>query len=206
MITVAHTDDHPLVRKGMAGMLATSSTIRLIAQWNNAVETRKGLADMLPQVLLLDVNLPDSQGSELCIELKQRYPSLLIICISALDQTVLVQSMLDAGASGYLSKMADTSEIETAIRYVLNGKIYVSEKIENRLNAHNDLGRSQRLTRREIEILTLIAAELNTHQIAERLFISDKTVESHRANLLIKLGAKNVVGLVREALKLGLIS
>ena len=206
MIRLALTDDHPMVRVGIAQMLSTIDEVQLVGQWSSAKETLAGLETAMPQILLLDINLPDSQGDRFCLELKNKYPALLIICISSMDQTILVQEMLRAGAVGFVSKNANAEELETALHVALEGKTYLSPKIEKRLLQFRDLGTSYRLTRREVDVLKLVAAELTTALIAEKLFISEKTVESHRASIYQKLGVKNLAGLIREAIQRGYIS
>lgn len=206
MIKIAITDDHELVRRGVADMIATIGGMTLSNGWANAADTLKGLELESPDILLLDINLPDMQGYELCRKLRILYPQLPVIALSTFDQSVVVHDMMNAGARGYLTKDATAEEIETAVKEVLLGRIYLPERIESRFKKQQEEGRSVRLTRREETILRLVAAELTTSEIAGKLFIAERTVETHRTNLYQKLGVKNVAGLVREAIRRGLVS
>jgi DNA-binding NarL/FixJ family response regulator len=206
MIKIAITDDHELVRRGVADMIATINGMTLSNGWPNAADTLKGLELERPDILLLDINLPDMQGYELCRKLRILYPQLPVIALSTFDQSVVVHDMMNAGSRGYLTKNASAEEIEAAVKEVLLGRIYLPERIESRFKKQQEEGRSVRLTRREETILRLVAAELTTTEIAEKLFIAERTVETHRTNLYQKLGVKNIAGLVREAIRRGLVS
>ncbi len=206
MIRVGITDDHEVVRRGIADMLALSTTLEVKGVWCNAYETLEGLRKVPVEVLLLDINLPDLQGDELCKRLVTEHTKLKIIGLSTFDQSVVVKDLIDAGALGYLTKDAGLADIEAAVQVVLEGGKYLTPNIAARFAKMDEESRSVRLTRREEDILKLISQELTTREIAEKLCVSEKTVESHRAHLLQKLGVRNIAGLVREAILRGFVS
>ncbi len=206
MIRVGITDDHEVVRRGIADMLALSTTLEVKGVWCNAYETLEGLRKVPVEVLLLDINLPDLQGDELCKRLVTEHTKLKIIGLSTFDQSVVVKDLIDAGAQGYLTKDAGLADIEAAVQVVLEGGKYLTPNIAARFAKMDEESRSMRLTRREEDILKLISQELTTREIAEKLCVSEKTVESHRAHLLQKLGVRNIAGLVREAILRGFVS
>lgn len=205
-IRVGITDDHEVIRKGIYEMTAISQVICITHNWPNASETMKGLQDAEIEVLLLDINLPDVQGDVLCAQIKARYPELIVIGLSTFDQSVVVRDFLDAGALGYLTKDASLGDLEEAVMAVVDGKQYLAPHISERFEKMKADARTIRLTRREEDILKHIAQEYTTREIADKLFLSEKTVETHRSHLYQKLGVKNLAGLVREAILRGYVS
>jgi DNA-binding NarL/FixJ family response regulator len=164
-----------------------------------------GLQDLSADVLLLDLHLPDTAGAELAASVLRLYPDMKIIILTGLESPHLIREMMDLGCMGYLLKLTtDSAMLAAAIGKVFNGGLYLEESIKDRL-----LGKiftpSNKLTTREKEILQLIADGLSNAQIASRLFLSMRTVENHRYNLLQKLEVKNAVGLIRAATTMGLI-
>ncbi|MCB0761195.1 MAG: response regulator transcription factor [Flavobacteriales bacterium] len=210
MIRVAITEDHPLIVSGIREILDHAEGMELVHAYPTAAASNDGLAAELPDVLLLDIHLPDGDGVDLCKEYKRLYPELRIIALTTYNQTMLVKNMMKNGASGYLLKNTSREELLEAISKVHQGEQYLQNEIKEALLSAS-LGESVRpsympkLTRREKEVLELIVEELTTAEIAERLFISPKTVESHRLNLIQKLGVRNSAGLVKEAITKDLI-
>lgn len=209
MIRVAVTDDHPLILNGIKDLLSDSNDITVTHTWENAALTKEGLANDLPDILLLDINLPDGDGIELCSEFKKSYPDLKIIALTTFNQAVMVRNMMKNGASGYLLKNTTKEEIVDAIQTVHKGEDYLQADVKEIL-LKESLGKPvqsyiPKLTRREKEVLALIVEEMTTAEIAEKLFISPKTVESHRLNLIQKLGVRNTAGMVKEAINKGLV-
>ncbi len=211
MIRVAVTDDHLLIINGIKDLLAKVANIKVVASYLNVAETREGLAASLPDILLLDINLPDGDGIHLCKEVTKQYPSLKVLALTTYNQNVLVKNMMRAGASGFLMKNTSHQELCEAIQTVFNGEQYLQSEIKEAL-LRDSLGQAAprtgfrpKLTRREKEILQLITDELTTQEIADRLFLSPKTVETHRLNLLQKLGVRNTAGLVKAAFHHGLL-
>lgn len=211
MIRVAATDDHTMVLRGIETMLKNSTEVTVIATYSNCKETLDGIKKDVPNVLLLDINLPDGSGIEFCKTLHKDYPDLHIIALTNFNETAFVKNIIRNGAKGYLLKNTDKQELETAIKKVYKGEQYLQKSIQQKL-LNESIGNATRkpfipkLTRREKEILTLIVGEFTTNEIAEKLFISIKTVETHRSHLIQKLEVRNTVGLVRIAIEKGLIS
>lgn len=197
MIRVFIVDDHPMVIEGMRTMLQQLPDIQVCGFAMNATSCLGYFVNQTADVVLLDINLPDENGIEVCRALLKKKPSLKIVALTNFDQLTYLQSMRDAGAKGYLLKNASQEELEKTIQLVYNGQEYWlgKESVKESLNDHNKL----LLTRRELEVLRLIAEGLTNHEIAEKLFVSDSTVDSHRKNLIVKLQVKNTAALVRAA-------
>jgi len=209
MTTIAITDDHELVMQGIESMLKNTD-IKVIGKYTHAETTLKELANVLPDILLLDINLPDINGIDLCKQLTKLYPELKIIALSSHDDTSFVKRILRNGAHGYLLKNTGKEELLEAFETVLSGGQYLQKNIQQKL-LNQSLGTKKRntlnpkLTRREKEVLAAICEEHTTQEIAEQLFVSPKTVETHRMNLISKLGARNSVGLVKIAMEMELL-
>ncbi|MCH2195049.1 response regulator transcription factor [Kordia sp.] len=211
MITkISITDDHVLVLQGIKSMLCNTKEIKIIATYKNAQETLDGLSKQLPDVLLLDINLPDINGIDLSKKLLKIYPELKIIALTNFEDISYVKRMLKIGVSGYLLKNTDKIELLQALKKVLSGELYLQKDIKERLINQKERPRTNnglniKLTRREHDVLVAISEELTTQQISEKLFISPKTVETHRMNIMSKLGAKNSVGIIKIAIDRELI-
>jgi DNA-binding NarL/FixJ family response regulator len=211
MIKVAATDDHVMVLRGIETMLKASKDVTIIATYNNCDETYKGIQLEKPHVLLLDINLPECNGIEFCKKLQKEYPEIYIIALTNFNETAFVKNIIRNGAKGYLLKNTDKQELETAIKKVYRGEQYLQKSIQKKL-LDESFGVTSRktfipkLTRREKEVLKLIVDELTNQEIAEKLFISVKTVETHRSHLIQKLDVRNTAGLVRIAIEKGLTS
>ncbi len=210
MIKVAILDDHNMVLRGIETMLEDSDTIKVIATYNRGRQLLENISNDLPNVLLLDINLPDSNGMDICKELTKKHPELAIIALSNYSETGFIKNMLRNGAKGYLLKNTDKQELITAITIVSKGTNYLPRSIQDIL-LNDSIGNPSQVTfipklsRREKEVLNLIAKEHINQEIAEILFISTKTVESHRNNLIQKLGVRNTAGLIRLAVEKGLL-
>ena len=211
MITVAITDDHLMVVEGLKTMLNNADGIQIISTYNSVNDTIDGLQIKEPQVLLLDINLPDGNGIHLCKQLKDHYKNLKIIALSNYEDIAFIKQIIKNGANGYLIKNTNKQELITAIKTVKDNQLFLPDKLQ-RLLLNDSLGKPinspffiPSLTRREKEVLELIVKEFTSEEIAETLFINIKTVEAHRSNLIQKLGVKNVAGLVRVAIEKGLI-
>jgi DNA-binding NarL/FixJ family response regulator len=210
MIRIAITDDHPLLVEGIRNIIQQDEHISLMAVNNNASDTLSDdrLADV--DVLLLDINLPDMDGMQLCRKLLGKYSHIRVIGLTSHKEIAFMKSLLKAGARGFLLKSAPAKEIIEAIKSVCRGREYIQQEMKELLiteTLHHTRNDSlfPKLTRREKEILELIANEFTTQEIADKLFISNKTVETHRQNLMLKLGVKNSVGLVKTAIEKGLL-
>jgi DNA-binding NarL/FixJ family response regulator len=210
MIKVAITDDHPLILNGIKEILEGISEVEIVGQWLDAASSRAGLKETIVDVMLLDINLPDGDGVELCKEFTSTYSQLKVVALTTYNQSLVVRNMLANGASGYLLKTATAAEIEAAIQAVMEGKTYLQPGIREILEAGNDttkptIGMAPKLTRREKQVLELVCKEHTTSEIAEMLFISQKTAETHRQHLIQKMGVRNTAGLVKEAIRQGLL-
>ncbi|AXT60380.1 DNA-binding response regulator [Aquimarina sp. AD10] len=209
MITVSILDDHTMVLKGLEIMLKDTTDIQLIATYTKGEELLTNIINMTPDVVLLDINLPDSNGIELCKAITKQYPDLAVIGLSNYNETGFIKNMMRNGAKGYLLKNTSKEELELAIKTVYSGKTYLPNNLKNQLlNESIGITTSSfipKLTRREKEVLQLIAKEHTTEEIANTLFVTVKTIEAHRSNLIQKLGVRNTAGLVRVAFEKGLL-
>ncbi len=207
MITkIAITDDHIMVLKGIESLLENTKEVEVVATYNNAQETLDGLKKDNPDVLLLDINLPDINGIDLSKQLLKQYPELKIIALTNFEDVSFVKRMLKNGVHGYLLKNTDKIELIEAFKTVLSGNLYIQKSINDKLlnqmsSKPTNNGLNIKLTRREHDVLVGISEELTTQQISEKLFISPKTVETHRMNIMSKLGAKNSVGIIKIAIE-----
>ena len=210
-VKIAITDDHLMVLKGIQSMLSAEKEIEVVGLYENAQNTLDQIGESKPEVLLLDINLPDINGIDLCKQLLKLYPELKILALTNFEETSFVRRILNNGAHGYLLKNTSKPELLEALKAVLSGEQYLQKDIQRKLlNRSIGITKSRdllqpKLTRREKEVLNAIADEMTTLQIAEKLFISPKTVESHRMNLISKLGVKNSVGLVKLAMERDLL-
>jgi DNA-binding NarL/FixJ family response regulator len=211
MIRVSVTDKCLLVIKGLEVLLNNCEDIKMTTCYCNGEETLKGLSSSQPDILFLEINLSDYNGIKLCKILYKKYPKLHIIALTNFSKTNFVRSMIKSGAKGYLLKTVNKEELVLAINNVFNGKQYLQKSIQKQL-LNETIGISTRkmfipkLTRREDQVLNLIAEEHTSNEIAEKLFVSVKTIESHRKHLIEKLNVRNTAGLMRIAMEKGLIS
>ena len=206
MIKVSITDDHYVVLKGIESLLKDEKHIRVISIHENGQHTLDAFEIEQPDILFLDINLPDINGIVLTKTITKKFPKVRIIALTNHEDVSFVKRILDHGACGYLLKNAHKDEILKAIDVVSKGENYLQKDIEKKI-LNQSLGRREntafqpKLTRRESEVLRAIFEELTTQQISEKLFISPKTVEAHRMNIMSKLGAKNSVGIIKIAMQ-----
>lgn len=196
-------DDHYMVIEGIRSLLQNEKEIEWMGHSTNAASCLAFLKQQSPDVILMDVNLPDMSGTELCKEVKQQYPAIHILGLSTFNQQPVIQNMIDNGASGYVLKNATREELLEAVSSVMQGKTYFS--FEASLSLRNPADGSPIITRREKEVLAMIAEGLTNAEIAAKLFISIPTVNTHRKSLLEKFDAKNTAILIGKALKQGMI-
>ncbi len=210
MINIAIADDHLLVINGLKAMIENTSDIKLLFSATSGYDLLSELKEKQPDVLLLDIQMPDINGIDLCKEVHARYPLVKIIALTNFEQSSYVKQMVRNGALGYLLKNIDGKTLQAAIRTVVQDKPFIHEQIRNNmlnevLSGTKVTSQGISLTKRELEILGLVAKEMTNQEIADKLFISVRTVETHRVNLTQKLGVHNTAGLVKEAYKRGLI-
>ncbi|MDR6922122.1 MULTISPECIES: response regulator transcription factor [Chryseobacterium] len=207
MIKVAITDDHPLLLEGLKNILGNSDTIDVVDCFRNVSEMNEGLAKQAVDILLLDINLADTNSIELIKPLTKKYERLQIIMLSVHNELPVINSTLAEGALGYIQKNASVSEILEGINTVYTGQQFLCSQTRSVLEKKSPDGLSQvpKLTRREKEILAEAARGLTTNQMAEKLFISPHTVESHRKNLIEKFQTANLSSAIKLAIEYGLI-
>lgn len=205
IINILVVDDHIMVIEGMKAILATIPTVKLVAAANNAIEAITALRKHpAVHIAFIDINMPDINGMELCLKIKKEFTYVHVVALSSFIQRSYVSQMINNGASGYLIKSAGKEEIEEAIKTVLKGEIYLSKDINTAtLSANND--NLPTLTRREREVLILISQGLTNKEIAEKIFVSQSTVDSHRKNLLAKFNSLNTASLITSAGKMGFL-
>jgi len=204
MIRLIITDDHPVIRDGIKTILVNEKDIELIDCAGNGDELLELLKTTPADVILMDINMPGLSGIETTKLAKKEHPEVKVIIFSQYDEKRFVKQSLKSGANGYLLKNAASRELVDAIKMVHSGGMYLSEDLPN-IFGEKPKPRSNYLfpdlTNREIDVLKEICKEKNTTEIAETLFLSPNTVETHRANLLLKVGVKNTAGLVKWAVE-----
>jgi DNA-binding NarL/FixJ family response regulator len=202
-------DDHPIVRRGLAELIADQPDLRICGEAADSSEALKQAELTSPDLAIVDISLKQSSGIELVKQLKARYEGRLKILVSSIhDESLFAERVLRAGAMGYINKEEATDKVIEAIRRVLRGEIYLSLRMTDRV-LHRAAGRAEglqrspmdQLTDREIEVFDLIGQALTTRQIARRLHLSPKTVQTHRENLKTKLNLKNSAELIRHAIQ-----
>lgn len=197
-------DDHYMVVEGIRSLLQHEAHLEWMGHAMNAASCMAFLQQQRPDVILMDINLPDKSGIDLCKEVKENYPAVFIIGLSTFNQQSFIQKMMENGASGYILKNATLDELVEAIDSVVKGKIFLSNETAATLRKP-DQSSVPVITSREKEVLGLVAEGLTNNEIAQQLFISPTTVETHRKSLLNKFGAKNTASLVRMAAQMHLI-
>ena len=203
-IKIFIADDHYMVVEGIRSMLLQEQNIEWMGHAMNASSCMAFLYKQQPDVLLLDINMPDKSGIDLCKEIKAKYPNIYIIGLSSFNQQSYIQKMMQYGASGYVLKNASREEIVNAIESVMSGDIFFSHEASVTMRENKD-ARIPVITRREKEVLQLIAEGLINKEIAEKLFISTTTVDTHRNSLLSKFDVKNTANLIKLAAQFNLI-
>ncbi len=208
-IKVSITDDHLIVANGVYTMLKAHPLIEMTGIYTSGKQLLLQLEQKEPDVLLLDIQLPDIQGDELARIITEKHPLVAILVLTNMDQVFYVRNMFMNGVKGYLLKSADTPTLVEAITAVYRGQQYLDSNMQQQMAYELlDARKAQaipKLTKREQKILELIAAEMTNTEIAQELYLSISTVETHRLNLFFKLGVKNAAGLVRKGIQMGLI-
>jgi DNA-binding NarL/FixJ family response regulator len=207
MIKVFITDDHYMVVEGIRSLLVNEKDIELIGSASNAGSCLAFLKNRQPDVLLLDINLPDRNGIDLCKEIRLKYPGIFILGLSTFNQASYIQEMMSNGASGYVLKNATQKELTEAIHLASAGKTYMAFEVAKILHTAEQQKHSEIiLGRREKEILELIKYGFTNNEMAAKLGISINTVDTYRKSLLSKFKAKNTADLIRQAVIQKIIS
>lgn len=203
MIKVQITDDHRMMVEGLAKIINESGVAEVIDTAGTAAACRRMLALELPDVLLLDIHLPDGNGIDLCSEFLKIYPALKILALTSFKEFAVVNRMLDAGALGYVLKNAASEEVLLGIQTVAEGERFLCDEVDILLRKQSP--NAIVLTKNERELLKHICEGYNTAEIAERMFRSFETINTYRRNLLFKLNAKNTAALVKMAMEQKLV-
>ncbi len=210
-VRVLLADDHALVRAGIRALSNTIEGVEVIAEAGDGREALRLISELQPDVVLLDITMPGLSGLELLEETTRKFPAIRVIILTVHNAGEYAMRALRAGAAGYLPKSAAADELQVAIDIVSRGETYISGEVSrNTLIEFSKSNNEQAhpitsLTPRQREILTLVAEGLSTKAIGTRLNISVKTVESHRAQLMDRLDIHDVAGLVRYAIRMGLV-
>ncbi|MEO5978382.1 MAG: response regulator transcription factor [Chryseolinea sp.] len=204
-IKVLIVDDHPMVLAGLNALLSGVSGVEVMGTTANAYEAIAHLKVNLADVVIVDINLPEVSGIELTAKIKSEFKTVQVLAMSTFKERSYVSKMIQSGALGYLAKSASREEIEAAIISVSRGILYQNDELrmlDGSVEAHSFI---PIVSRRELEVLQLIVDGLTNPQIAEKLFISLHTVDSHRKNLLAKFSVSNTASLIRMAIKHNLV-
>lgn len=200
-------DDHPMMREGLAQLIEHESDLAVDAQADSAGEALRFIEKAAPDLLVVDISLPDKSGLELIKDILVLHPRLPILVISMHDESLYAERVLRAGGRGYIMKQEGGKRLMQAIRQVLDGRIYVSEKVSSRIlenvSGHRSDSQSpvERLSDREFEVFQMLGQGQATRDIAQHLHLSIKTVEVHRANIRRKLELASGSELVRYAIR-----
>ncbi len=211
-ISVAIADDHEIFRDGLRLMLAKSENIHIVGEAHNGKEL-VGIIDQLkPDVVITDLKMPMMDGVEATRYIKEKHPQIEVIALSMFDDEELILEMLEAGAIGYLLKNADKTEVIEAIHMAFKNQPYYCKQTSGKLakliafSRHNNQKKQKEaeFSEREKDIIRLICQEYTNKEIGEKLFLSARTVEGYRMKILEKMEVKNIVGIVIEAIRLGI--
>lgn len=204
-------DDHELILNGLKDLLGKVKNVKNIDAVNSKTEVMRAVAVKKYDIIFLDIHFGKDDGREIAIELKQKFPNLVLVALTSFDDKDTIQSSSNAGFNAFFLKSDDVKEIE---EWILAGEfdtLYLSKQTKNAYAQHTLLKDNKakhliHLTEREKEILRLILDEHTTKQIAEKMFLSEKTIENYRTNLMHKLDATNIAGLVKKTILLGLLN
>ncbi len=208
LISIMLIDDHPLVGEGITTMLRDEAGVKIIYIAKTGAEALSFLQNNTPDIILLDISLPDTDGIELCKKIKQENPNTKIIGLSSSADSSIINALINSGAHGYLMKNMEKFELIEAIQSSLKDKLYLSSEANTKLLQHYHLSKHNEtpiLTRREKEILLLLNEGLSGPEIAEKLILSPLTIETHRKNMMQKLNVKNTQQLLLVSRKMKLI-
>ncbi|WP_142529109.1 response regulator [Pedobacter westerhofensis] len=204
---MAIVDDHPIVIEGLKNLLAAQPDLEITGSFTTGTEFLVFLKDHVVDVVLLDITLPDISGIELCKEIRMMAPQTFVLALSNHNERSMIFQMLHNGASGYLLKNASANELINSIHEALEGKVTFSNSIREIMSMPHltEFREKPAITKRELEILKLIAQGETTAGMAESLFLSKLTIETHRRNLLQKFAVKNVAQLISIATQQGIV-
>ncbi len=210
--TLLVVDDHKIIRDGIRFYFEEDEEFVIKNEAENGLQALELLTDNEYDIILTDINMPEMDGVELMKNLKDNYPDQKVLVLSMFNEAAYINKMIANGANGYVLKKSDKAELVKAIQTILRGEDYYSDEVYKTI-VGNIAGRKPKqrltleteLTDREKEVLVLITEEMSNQEIADRLFISIRTVETHKRNLLEKTGCKNIAGLVMYAVERNLV-
>jgi DNA-binding NarL/FixJ family response regulator len=213
-IKIGLVDDHNLFREGIKALLLSTKNIEMVLEAVSGKDLLIQLKTTVPDLVLLDLDMEDMNGIEVTKVISQDYPNVKIIILTMHKEERMIAYMMEIGAHGYLLKDTNQAELTEAIEKVYHNGFYFNPRIasamlkglKDKSKNEPELGNSFQLTKREIEVLHLIAEELTTTEMAEKMFLSERTIEGYRKNLIMKMGVKNAAGLVLKAIKHGLLT
>lgn len=201
-------DDHQMLIDGIKALLHDETKFEIVAEAHNGAQALEIINTTPIDIVLTDINMPEMNGVELAQNIKNQNPNIRILALSMFSEQQTIRDMVDAGVSGYILKNTGKDELVGALNKIASGGIFFGDEVTNemmRMMNHQDKAQSQEeqvsLTFREKEILKLIAKEYSNMQIAEELFISERTVETHRKNIFRKTNTKSIVGLIKYAIE-----
>ncbi len=203
-------DDHHLILDGLIALLADETCIERIQGVTSGQAAIRILEKERIDVLMVDINMPEMSGLELTKIVRTQFPETKILALSMYNDNVMIAKMIEAGAMGYVLKSTDINELSEAICTIAEGKKFLSKEVQDIImqgiyNADSSIRSVQpnaiKLTSRESEVLALIVREYSNEQIADKLFISERTVETHRKNIFVKTKQKTIVGLIKYAIE-----
>lgn len=213
--TILIADDHAMIRDGVRVLLSNDKGLVVAGEAGTGAEAVAKYKALKPDLLILDISMPDMNGMDVAAAILKDDPAARIIILSMYDDEDYISRCVRQGVKGYVVKNETGAELSRAVKTVLNGKSYFSHQAQQSVlnkygqgffeNKSEEAAEDIKLTSREIEIVKLIAEGLTSHQMAQKLVISARTVETHRANLLKKVGVKNAIELVKKIEKLGIL-
>lgn len=211
-IKILLADDHKMIRDGIKSMLENNADIEIVAEADTGKKVLELCRSIPVDLIIMDINMPEYNGIEVTGKVQEEFPNIKVLALTMMDQDEHIRRMIEAGASGYILKSSGSEELEEAIQAVMNGDHYFGKDATDVIlkdlvdsGGKRTAADSEELTDRELEILGLICEELTNKEIADKLYISTRTVDAHRRSLLQKTGARNTAGLVKYALQNKLI-
>jgi DNA-binding NarL/FixJ family response regulator len=212
MIKILLIDDHQVILESLKLLFRSIENVEVVGTLTDSQKVDEFLENHTVDLVISDYHIPNISGVDLTLQIRKKYPHIKVLLLTMAEDAIHIRGAIKAGVNGYIFKKTGRDELEKAIERIMSGKKYFSEAVIEELAANdgNDLNNAQpetiqHLTEREIEILRLIAMEFSSNEIADKLFISLSTVETHRRNLFQKLDVKSAIGLAKYAIKHGLI-
>lgn len=213
-VSLIIAEDHVVLRQGLRALLEKDTDLEIAGEAENGREVLDLLADRHVDIVLMDVNMPVMDGFEATAKIRSKFPDTQVIALSMHNNMPFVQKMLECGAAGYLPKTANSNELSAAIKLVASGTRYISGNLSIQLMEQSKMkeehlvqnpGADKGLSKREVEVLVLVAEGYTNSEIADKLFTSKRTIETHRQNILEKTQARNTANLIKYAIENGII-